>query len=501
MTNATDNVQRLDRYTCMRDLTENVSRMLTRFLPLIAAALGLETAVLFYSGSPGASAFALMSLGTVLAFAVWAPAARGVPLLPMIVLQHLLIYGLPIASGHSVVSAYDTSYLNWAGVELAVFFSALALSWRLTMRIMRPSPGFAYALVGVDREGVGGLSRIGFGLVAASTLFLVLQSLGLVNFIFELLPSGSYPIFVAAISAASFCGFFLLALIVGSGGVPVLVRLAFWGLLVANCLISASGFLLSAACCVLASVTIGLFWSSGRVPWRFVFLTAILVSFFNSGKYEMRAHYWESDDEESSYPSGLLALPAIYAEWTSASAEDIFGGVSAPPDISGRTKEKHTKQQGLLERLNNLQNILYVIDAMDAGHIPPLDGATYTLIPPLLVPRILWPSKPRSHEGQVMLNVHFRRQDLESTFKTYVAWGLLPEAYGDFGPIKGSIFIGVVLGIFFAWAENFTSRKPILSTEGFVSFVVFLALANSFEMVTSVLVTSIFQSIPPFLSS
>ena len=53
------------------------------------------------------------------------------------------------------------------------------------------------------------------------------------------------------------------------------------------------------------------------------------------------------------------------------------------------------------------------------------------------------------------------------------------------------------LGLFAAWAENFTSRKPLLSAEGFVAFVVFMGFVNSFEMVASVMITSIFQAIIP----
>jgi hypothetical protein len=279
-------------------------------------------------------------------------------------------------------------------------------------------------------------------------------------------------------------------------------RTAFWLFLIANCLINASGFLLSATSLVLAAVVIGLFWSSGRIPWIFILTAASTVSILNMGKYEMRERYWENPDEEQVRPSGLSGLPTIYVEWTQASWDAFtFTGSESTPKGFNQRDRAIKKKQGLLDRLNNLQNILFVIDATNTGNIPTLNGQTYTLIPALLIPRILWPSKPRTHAGQVMLNVHFGRQDLQSTFTTYIAWGLPAEAYGNFGPFKGMIILGVVLGVFFAWAELFTARKPILSTEGFVSFVVFLGLANSFEMVASVMITSIFQSIVPVVAA
>jgi hypothetical protein len=160
-------------------------------------------------------------------------------------------------------------------------------------------------------------------------------------------------------------------------------------------------------------------------------------------------------------------------------------------DFGEQTPHKH---QTLLDRVDNLQNLLFVIDAEETNHISPLEGQTYSIIPPLLIPRIIWPNKPRTHEGQILLNVHFGRQDFASTFTTYIAWGLLPEAYGNFGPYLGSIAIGCFLGAFFAWIENFTSRKLVVSLEGFLSLSATVSLMNSFEMVASVLVTSTFQS-------
>jgi ABC-type dipeptide/oligopeptide/nickel transport system permease subunit len=79
--------------------------------------------------------------------------------------------------------------------------------------------------------------------------------------------------------------------------------------------------------------------------------------------------------------------------------------------------------------------------------------------------------------------------------KTYIAWGLLPEAYGNFGPILGSLLVGLAIGICFGLVERKTENKPVFSLEGFLSFSFFLSIALSYEMVASVLITSIFQSI------
>jgi hypothetical protein len=93
-----------------------------------------------------------------------------------------------------------------------------------------------------------------------------------------------------------------------------------------------------------------------------------------------------------------------------------------------------------------------------------------------------------------MLNEHFGRQAREDSLSTYIAWGLLPEAYGNFGPLIGSVILGAVLGGLFALVESYTAFRPLLSLEGMCSFAFFVGLATSFEMVASVFVTSQFQS-------
>jgi len=296
------------------------------------------------------------------------------------------------------------------------------------------------------------------------------------------------------------CGFFLTAMMIGSGALPPVRTTVFWLLLALNCFIMASGFLLSSATTVVGSVFIGLLWSRGRIPWRFLLVVVTALAFLNLGKFTMRDRYWRTDDEEIvAAPVSLSAMPQAYAEWAEASLDVVLGN-PVETTGSGRFGRTETAEgQSLLKRVNNLQNLLFVMNAVQVQKLAPLHGQTYSLIPPLLVPRLLWPEKPRSHEGQVLLNVHFGRQDLTSTFSTYVAWGLLAEAYGNFGPYLGSLVLGAALGLLCAWIENLTARKLVLSLEGFLCFTLFIAIANSYEMVASVLVTSIEQTFIPIV--
>jgi hypothetical protein len=475
------------------ELGSKARQAVRRYLIFVAIALMLETGFLYLSHRPGCGAFALVSVGCVFALGVWSSDGVGLPLLPLMTFQSLLIYGIPIAAGHEVLVTYSAGMVLAAGTEVLIFNVAMALAWKVGIQLFQTAPSTCHALREFTRADGSGWSRLGLTMIFFATGYQVADSLGLTQSLVSALPGGSYSIIEALVSVVSASGFFLMAMSVGGGGASPTTKFFFWALLLTNALVSATSLLLYTAGANLITVAIGFFWSNGRVPWKYLTVVLLGLSFFNTGKTTMRTRYWNEDNELTSAVR-LSQIPAFYIEWANVSYDAIAENQTS--DVSGPKGEPAhgNKNLTLLDRIDNLQNLLFVVDAMETDHIAPLHGATYAVIPPLLIPRIFWPDKPRSHEGQVLLNVHFGRQDLNSTLITYVAWGLLPEAYGDFGPILGAICLGGALGLGFAWAEKFTARKLLLSTEGFLSLSLQMNLMNSFEMVASVLVTSTFQS-------
>jgi hypothetical protein len=483
----------ISRYTEIGTLSVTIRAAVRRMvLPLCAVCIA-ASAYIEYGGRPGAWAFVLMSAGTCAALLVWSGSAAGLPLLPLFVAQNLVIYGVPVLMGHETDLEYPQGYLLKAGAEVLILNLSIAASWRLAMRMLHLSPPSSLAFHDVNREGIRGWRKMGFSMISAATAFQVLLGLHLIDGLYALLPSGMDSLINTLLSVVSACGFFLLAMVLGGGQLGRMEKLAFWGLLGVNTFISASAFLLAGAAAYLFSVAVGIFWSSGKVPWRYLAVCMGALTFLNVGKATMRERYWGTEEARNAdIPIGQM--PACYSEWATVSLNAILGNEKASGAAQPDSGSAPKKNQTLLDRIDNMQNLLFVIEAMDKGHVSPLEGKTYTLIPPLLVPRILWPDKPRSHEGQVLLNVHFGRQDLNSTYTTYIAWGLLPEAYGNFGPVAGALALGAFLGAFFAWVEKRTARKLLVSTEGLLSLSLLMNLLNSFEMVASVLVTSTFQS-------
>ena len=490
----------IDRYTPIGKVADDLKRVLKMILLPLGVLMAVGTAYLAASNGAGATAFGMIALGSWCALLLWSRLGRGLPLLPVLVAQSLTIYGLPIVLGHEVVAYYGQEFVLQAGREVLIFIGSAAVAWAFGMQLFPVARPVSYSLIDVNRHGIKGLRRLGFGLMLGSIAYQVSQSLDWADAILRILPTGSQSIVTALVYASGACGFFLVAIAVRSSEFSPFLKLAFWALLILSSLIAASGFLLSTVTINLMAVAIGLFWGSGRVPWRYLLLIGVALSVLNIGKFTMRNRYWNFEEGEPENVTTLGEIPGVYTEWIQASyttitaprAEKWLGGTNP-------AKASQESEQSLFDRIDNLQNLLFVIDAVGNGHIPPLGGETYKVIPALLVPRIFWPDKPRSHQGQIMLNVHFGRQDIDSTLKTYVAWGLLPEAYGNFGPIEGALVLGIFLGLIFAWLENMTARKLLISIEGFVSFTILLIFANSSEMVASVFVTAVAQSVAPII--
>jgi hypothetical protein len=486
-------LNQLDRYTEIGTLADAVRRAIRKWTFPMAICLAAASIILEASHAPGATAFAIITLSGSLTLALWCTEAIGLPLLPIMVVQAMIIYGVPIAAGHKIILNYPSEFVLNAGVEVMVFNFSMIAGWKFGMQTFIPAPPVSFAFHEVNKNGLGGSKRLGFSLVVAATAYLVLQGLNVTAPFEAMLPSGSSSILGALLSVMSACGFFLVSMAVGSREISPVGRAAFWGLLVFNAMIASTEFLLYTAAASLITVAIGLFWSSGKVPLRYLAIVLLSLSFLNTGKTTMRERYWGLDGIRDNR-SMIEKLPAVYGEWIETSFDAIVQNQNSDVESQNANKPRAQQNQTLLDRIDNLQNLLFVMDAVKTEHVVPLHGATYSLIPPLLVPRIFWPDKPRAHEGQILLNVHFGRQDLNSTIETYIAWGLLAEAYGNFGPILGAVVIGSFLGLTFAWIENHTARKLVISTEGFLSLSILMSMVNSFEMVASVLVTSMFQS-------
>src|SRR5580658_3135356 len=136
----------LNRYTDISELSGKVRNVIKRISLPLAVVLAAECLYLLATGKPGAGAFGLIGIGTMVALSIWTTSAIGLPLLPVMVFQSLIIYGTPIAAGHEIITSYPPSYVSEAGLEVMVFNIVLALGWSAGMRMFQPASALSYVL-------------------------------------------------------------------------------------------------------------------------------------------------------------------------------------------------------------------------------------------------------------------------------------------------------------------------------------------------------------------
>lgn len=413
---------------------------------------------------------------------------QGFPLFPLLLVQQGMIYSVPIIVGNDTLTDLQSGTLTTAGWAVGGFLLIFIGGWSFGNSIgsSQPSRGNLSIVEG---------ARAGDRCFNLALLLLVLSVLyqlsGRSGLLFALIPRGMeglIPIIRVFSTAASLLGGLLGGLIVGSR--PASARnITFWVLLSLIFLLSVADVLISAASGLVLATMIGLALGKRRIPWVFSCVVLCLVGFLNQGKFIMRERYWSDDGSTTS--TSVLQLPSFYMEWATASADLLFDGGDV---VAVGQAHGDEEGQSFLHRIDSMQNMTFIVEAIRVRDIDVLSGRTYSLIPPLFVPRFLWPGKPRTHAGQVLLNVHFGRQDsVEQTEKTYIAWGLLPEALGNFGIFFGPLLLGGFLGVTVGWLEKISMRKRIFSVEGMMLSGLLLIMAGSYEMVASILLTSTFQ--------
>lgn len=234
-----------------------------------------------------------------------------------------------------------------------------------------------------------------------------------------------------------------------------------------------ASLLLSSNTTMLIAAMLGLWLGRSRHILPIFLSILLLLNFLHSGKAAMRERFWGDASQSLNNPIELISL------WIEASQ-------------SGSNADSGENLYN--ERFNSLQNLAFIEDKLSAG-VTPLGGESLSVIPQVLVPRIINSDKGRSHEGQVILNVHFGRQSREDTENTYISWGFLPEGVANFGSTLGPLLMGIGTGFLIRLSENIGRGQLILSTPGMMSLVLMVYWLLAYEIAASTFAAAIFQRI------
>jgi hypothetical protein len=220
---------------------------------------------------------------------------------------------------------------------------------------------------------------------------------------------------------------------------------------------------------------LGYISGSKRFPTLVVVILFPIFAILHQGKSAMREKYWNNNAPLPTF----VQLPEFFCEW-------IGDGLESAP-----AGEKPVEKNSILDRTSLIQ-ILCLVVSNTPDHLPYLNGVTYAQIPGQFVPRFFWPSKPVGHISTYTLSIYYGLQNEEDTQKTTIGFGLLTEAYANFG-LVGVGMIGFIFGVAFKKFCGWATDSPILSYPGMV-MIVLVAWSFQDEMPLSMWLSSLYQA-------
>lgn len=398
--------------------------------------------------------------------------APGLPIFPVFAATHVWAFGLPVLTAHPGVFAYTHAQIAEAAATVCGFLLLGTGMWWLAAR--RPARPPA-AMRAIDPQEGAALMWVPVAAMAAFQLLIVAGRQEWFGPVFSIVR--------AALLGLNTLAVFLLALRWGSGQLPARARPVLAVLLAVQWFAEAATLLLVGPMTGCLIALIGYTAGRGRVPWLPAAGLAALFIFLHLGKGEMRERYWIFEQRVVLSPA---ELPGFYLHWSQASlhvaGDDLWG------QLAGRQRES---AQPLWWRSSTMQLLLLAQDATPRL-VPFMAGETYRIVPQLLVPRIFNPQKLRTHEGTHRLNVHYGLQRYEDTYATTIGWGLLNEAYANYGH-AGVAGLAAVLGLFYGGVSRWSAPGTLLSLRALLAILV-LSYAFQTEFSAGVHLSALFQS-------
>jgi hypothetical protein len=406
----------------------------------------------------GLAIIVLASLPSLL----WARrAAHSFPVFEIFMLTGVNIYALPLLNGQSQLQAYSESVVETAAAAVLFFQLTATITYSAIRGLPRTTPFWTEEVISGD---IG--KYLGYGLVV-TTIYTAISTFS------DVVPSDLEGPLRAVFFGIGIISTFIQGRRWGLGDLTYQEKIFYVSNLVLQVIFSFATLFLISGISIIVLALLGYVSGSKRRPVIAIAIVVPIVALLHNGKTAMREKYWNQDRPTP----GLIELPGFFFEWIQAGLDFHQKG--------GLTKN-------LIERTSLFQMICLVVDNTP-DRLPYLNGETYAQIPGQFVPRLFWPNKPGAHISTDTLSVFYGLQRPEDTQKTTIAFGLLAEAYANFG------FYGVgLLGFAFAFClkkySMWTLESLPLSYAGLL-LVLFMAWSFQTELTLSVWLSSLFQSI------
>jgi hypothetical protein len=396
----------------------------------------------------------------------WAKKGRtSLPVFEVLLFTTANTYAFPLLNGHEGLLRYPVEDVTTAALQV-LLFQATAI---VVHAIVPARAGFGRFW---REEVIGGtLGRWLEHGMTASTAYVIVSTFT------DWIPSGIGSVLRAVFFGIGIICTFITSRRYGQGLLSPGEKFLFFANILAQCLaIGATLVMVSAISTVLLAL-VGYVSASGRVP---VFLSAAIfavLAILHNGKADMRARFWSPTEQRQPV---ITALPGFYADW-------FRHGLSLDDDEEG--KNKLTGK--LIERTSLLHILCLVVSNSPTPH-PFLEGESYAYIPGQFIPRFFWPDKPSGHVSTNQLSIYYGLQTEEETARTTIGFGLLAEAYANFG-FFGIIGIAAFMAVLLKKVCGLAEGGPLLSYGG-ILMVILLAWSFQVEFTLSLWLSSLYQA-------
>jgi hypothetical protein len=436
---------------------------------LFRSALALLVLVLgyyaFYSNAgsttelyEGLAIIVLAALPTLM----WARhTTHGFPVFEVFMLTGITLYALPLLNGPDELDIYSESVVTQAAAAV-LFFQIIALAaYTITRGRPRTTPFWTEEAISQDTG-----KYLGYGLVL-TTIYT-----GIANFS-NAIPNDFEGPLRAVFYGMGIISGFIQGLRWGQGALNFREKVMFTLNIALQVVFSFATLYLLGGISIIILVLIGYVASSKRLPFIALIIILPIIAVLHNGKTAMREEYWADDVQAT---PKLTELPAFFLEWT-------HDGLQYRP--------KNGLAGKLIERTSLFQMICLVVDKTP-DQVAFLEGKTYAQIPGQFIPRFFWADKPVGKISTDTLSIYYGLQSPGATQKTTIAFGLLAEAYANFGFFGVGVFAAVFafcLKKYSLWAQ----QSHLLSYAGLL-LVLLMAWSFQTEQTLSIWLSSLFQA-------
>ena len=445
---------------------ENTDLANMRRVGLVIFAVTILGAFVLAESIEGFIGFAVVLAVAASPFFVWTRSGTTqLPILPASILFYLPSYANAGLSGN--VGNYTRQEVLVGELTVALFLCAAVLAW-FVMASRKP-------LRIVERD---------HGLAMDARLRQVMLAALFIGMVFDVGAQGgwwgwmgtAYGTFRTCAGSATLAGCFLYGAVLGMRRFSSTERATGGVLVSAILMIETSSLLLYAAILNFIAVCLGYFLVAKKIPWTAVVVGLVIAMTLQAAKSQMRAEHWNYGSQSVS----LSDIPSLMTEWFDAGVGNLLNG-------------GQTNQQSLADRASLLPNLL-LVQKSSPQPVPYLDGQTYMNFWKMVVPRFLAPDKIISQSNLALLSVHYRLQTIDQTTTTTISWGLVSEAYANFG-YMGVVLAGLAFGGLAGWLTSLTVGAPTISLRGFIGLASMIVLIQSVAYDFSYMLLNLIQSI------